>query len=111
MEPKNALVQQYRKYLAWDGVELEFARDALEAIAELALARGTGARALRAIIEEVMLDIMYEVPVPVRDGQVPGDGGGGAAPADAAAGRHARTGGASPRRRRADGGGAERRAS
>ncbi len=62
VEPKNALVQQYRKYLAWDGVELEFARDALEAIAELALARGTGARALRAIIEEVMLDIMYEVP-------------------------------------------------
>ncbi len=62
VEPKNALVQQYRKYLAWDGVELEFSRDALEAIAELALARGTGARALRAIIEEVMLDIMYEVP-------------------------------------------------
>ncbi len=47
---------------SWDGVELEFSRDALEAIAELALARGTGARALRAIIEEVMLDIMYEVP-------------------------------------------------
>jgi len=62
VEPKNALVQQYRKYLAWDGVELEFSRDALEAIAAQALARGTGARALRAIIEEVMLDIMYEVP-------------------------------------------------
>jgi len=62
VEPRNALVQQYRKYLAWDGVELEFSRDALEAIAEQALARGTGARALRAIIEEVMLDIMYEVP-------------------------------------------------
>ena len=62
VEPKNALVQQYRKYLEWDGVELEFAQDALEEIAEQALARGTGARALRTIIEEVMLDIMYEVP-------------------------------------------------
>jgi len=62
VEPKNALVQQYRKYLEWDGVELEFTQDALEEIAEQALARGTGARALRTIIEEVMLDIMYEVP-------------------------------------------------
>ncbi len=62
VEPRNALVQQYRKYLEWDGVELEFSQDALEAIAEQALARKTGARALRTIIEEVMLDIMYEVP-------------------------------------------------
>jgi ATP-dependent Clp protease ATP-binding subunit ClpX len=62
VEPKNALVQQYRKYLEWDGVELEFTQDALEEIAEQALKRGTGARALRTIIEEVMLDIMYEVP-------------------------------------------------
>jgi ATP-dependent Clp protease ATP-binding subunit ClpX len=62
VEPKNALVQQYRKYLKWDGVELEFTEEALEAIAELALARGTGARGLRTIIEEVMLDIMYEAP-------------------------------------------------
>jgi ATP-dependent Clp protease ATP-binding subunit ClpX len=62
VEPKNALVQQYRKYLEWDGVELEFTQDALEEIAQQALARGTGARALRTIIEEVMLDIMYEVP-------------------------------------------------
>jgi ATP-dependent Clp protease ATP-binding subunit ClpX len=62
VEPRNALVQQYRKYLEWDGVELEFTEDALEAIAEQALARKTGARALRTIIEEVMLDIMYEVP-------------------------------------------------
>jgi len=62
VEPRNALVQQYRKYLEWDGVELEFSQDALEAITEQALARKTGARALRTIIEEVMLDIMYEAP-------------------------------------------------
>jgi len=62
VEPRNALVQQYHKYLEWDGVELEFSQDALEAIAEQAIARRTGARALRTIIEEVMLDIMYEVP-------------------------------------------------
>ncbi len=69
VEPKNALVQQYRKYLEWDGVELEFTQDALEAIAEQAMARGTGARALRTIIEEVMLDIMYEVPSHDRKGK------------------------------------------
>ncbi len=62
VEPKNALVNQYRKYLEWDGVELEFSSDALEAIVEQSLDRGTGARALRTIIEEVMLDIMYEIP-------------------------------------------------
>jgi ATP-dependent Clp protease ATP-binding subunit ClpX len=62
VEPRNALVQQYRKYLQWDGVELEFSQDALDEIAEQALARKTGARALRTIIEEVMLDIMYEAP-------------------------------------------------
>jgi len=62
VEPKNALVQQYRKYLEWDGVDLEFTHDALEEIAQQALSRGTGARALRTIIEEVVLDIMYEVP-------------------------------------------------
>ncbi len=62
VEPRNALVQQYRRYLRWDGVELEFSQDALDEIAEQALARKTGARALRTIIEEVMLDIMYEAP-------------------------------------------------
>ncbi len=62
VEPKNALVHQYGRYLEWDGVELEFSQDALEAIAEQAIERRTGARALRTIIGEVMLAIMYGVP-------------------------------------------------
>jgi len=62
VEPKNALVKQYQKFFDYDGVELVFTEDALSAIAEEALKRGMGARALRAIIEEVMLNIMYEVP-------------------------------------------------
>lgn len=61
-EPRNALTRQYRKFLEYDGVELEFTPDALRAIAREALQRGTGARALRTIIEEVMLDIMYDAP-------------------------------------------------
>lgn len=61
-EPKNAIIRQYKKLLALDEVELEFDADALESIAERALKKGTGARALRAIIEEFMLDIMYEIP-------------------------------------------------
>ncbi len=61
-EPKNAIIRQYKKLLALDEVELEFDQDALEAIAERALKKETGARALRAIIEEFMLDIMYEIP-------------------------------------------------
>jgi ATP-dependent Clp protease ATP-binding subunit ClpX len=61
-EPRNALVKQYQKIFDWDGVELKFAEEALTAIADEALKRGTGARALRTIIEEVMLDIMYEIP-------------------------------------------------
>ena len=60
--PKNALVKQYQKLLAFDGVELEFSDDALEAITEIALARKTGARGLRAIIETAMMDIMFDVP-------------------------------------------------
>jgi ATP-dependent Clp protease ATP-binding subunit ClpX len=62
MEPKNALVKQYRKFFEFDGVELEFADDALEAVAEQALLRGTGARGLRAILEEVLLNVMYDLP-------------------------------------------------
>ena len=61
-EPKNAIIRQYQKLLAMDEVELSFDDGALEAIAELALEKKTGARALRAIIEEFMLDIMYEIP-------------------------------------------------
>ena len=61
-EPKNALVKQYRKFFDFDGVELEFAEDALEAVAEQSMLRGTGARGLRAILEEVLLNVMYDLP-------------------------------------------------
>ena len=62
VEPKNALVKQYTKIFEFDGVDLEVTPGALEAIADLALKRGTGARGLRAILEETLLDTMYEVP-------------------------------------------------
>ncbi|MBM9459377.1 ATP-dependent Clp protease ATP-binding subunit ClpX [Nocardioides sp. zg-536] len=61
-EPRNALVKQYQKLFELDGVELEFTEDAIAAIADKALERGTGARGLRAIIEEVLLYVMYDVP-------------------------------------------------
>ena len=61
-EPRNAIIRQYEKLLALDEVQLEMDEEALEAIAERALEKKTGARALRAIIEEFMLDIMYEIP-------------------------------------------------
>ncbi|MBO0870428.1 MAG: ATP-dependent Clp protease ATP-binding subunit ClpX, partial [Micromonosporaceae bacterium] len=61
-EPRNALVKQYQRLFELDGVELEFETDALEAIADQANLRGTGARGLRAIMEEVLLSVMYEVP-------------------------------------------------
>ncbi|GAA1340404.1 ATP-dependent Clp protease ATP-binding subunit ClpX [Arthrobacter roseus] len=61
-EPKNALIKQYQKMFALDGVELVFKPDALHAIAEQALARGTGARGLRAILEEVLLPVMFDLP-------------------------------------------------
>lgn len=60
--PKNAIVKQYTKLLAMDEVELKFEEDALNALADRAMERDIGARALRAIIEEIMLDIMYEIP-------------------------------------------------
>jgi len=62
VEPKNALIKQYAKFFEMDGVELVFSDDALEAIADQALLRTTGARGLRAILEEVLLDTMYELP-------------------------------------------------
>ncbi|HEQ0669734.1 TPA: ATP-dependent Clp protease ATP-binding subunit ClpX [Streptococcus pyogenes] len=61
-EPRNALVKQYQALLSYDGVELEFDKAALEAIATKAIERKTGARGLRSIIEETMLDIMFEIP-------------------------------------------------
>ena len=61
-EPKNALVKQYKKLFELDGVDLEFMDDAMQAIADEALRRNTGARGLRAIIEDIMLEVMYEVP-------------------------------------------------
>ncbi len=62
LEPKNALVKQYRKFFEFENVELEFTEDALTAVADQALLRGTGARGLRAILEEVLLNVMYDLP-------------------------------------------------
>ncbi|MDN5563173.1 ATP-dependent Clp protease ATP-binding subunit ClpX [Luteococcus japonicus] len=61
-EPRNALIKQFRKMFELDGVQLEFTDDAVEAIADKALERGTGARGLRSILEETLLDVMFEVP-------------------------------------------------
>ncbi|HZI37872.1 MAG TPA: ATP-dependent Clp protease ATP-binding subunit ClpX [Acidimicrobiia bacterium] len=61
-EPKNALAKQFQKFFQFDNVELEFTEDALGSIADQALLRGTGARGLRAILEEVLLNVMYELP-------------------------------------------------
>lgn len=81
-EPKNAILKQYKKLLELDEVKLEFSDEALAAIADKALERDTGARALRAIIEEFMLDIMYEIPkdknigkVTITDAYINGTGG------------------------------------
>ncbi|MHB9131804.1 MAG: ATP-dependent Clp protease ATP-binding subunit ClpX [Armatimonadota bacterium] len=61
-EPRNALIKQYQRILQWDGVELEVTPEALRAIAHQAMKRNTGARALRTIMEEIMLDVMYDIP-------------------------------------------------
>ena len=61
-EPKNALVKQYQKLLEYDQVELDFSREALEAVADVAVKRGIGARGLRAVLEEIMTNVMYDVP-------------------------------------------------
>ncbi|MEW6547126.1 MAG: ATP-dependent Clp protease ATP-binding subunit ClpX [Bacillota bacterium] len=62
LEPKNALVRQYKRMFELDGVELEFTDDAVRAVAQEAMKRNTGARGLRAILEEIMLDVMFDVP-------------------------------------------------
>lgn len=69
-EPKNALIKQYRKLLAMDGVKLEFTDPALKLIAKIAIKRHIGARALRAVIEEIMLDVMFEAPSRASSGKV-----------------------------------------
>jgi ATP-dependent Clp protease ATP-binding subunit ClpX len=70
IEPRNAILKQYQGLLAMDEVDLSFEPEALEAIAEKALEKKTGARALRAILEEIMLDIMYEIPKDDNIGRV-----------------------------------------
>ncbi len=70
MTPKNALVKQYQKFFELEDVELEFTSDALGAVADQALARGTGARGLRAILEEVLLGVMYDLPSRTDVGKV-----------------------------------------
>ena len=62
-EPKNSLVKQYKKIFSMDGVELIFKPDALKALADMATKRGTGARGLRSIMEEIMLEVMYDIPM------------------------------------------------
>ena len=62
VEPKNALLKQYKKFFEYDNVDLQFTDDAVQSIADQALLRGTGARGLRAILEEVLLDVMYDLP-------------------------------------------------
>ena len=61
-EPKNSLVKQYKKIFSMDGVELVFKNDALKTISDMALKRKTGARGLRSIMEEIMLEVMFDIP-------------------------------------------------
>ena len=70
VEPRNALVKQYQRLFEFEDIELEVTEEALEAIADQALLRGTGARGLRAILEEVLLDVMYELPGDDEAGRV-----------------------------------------
>ena len=69
VEPKNALVKQYKRTFSLDNIDLEFTDDALHAVADQALLRGTGARGLRAILEEVLLEVMYDLPSRTDIGQ------------------------------------------
>jgi ATP-dependent Clp protease ATP-binding subunit ClpX len=68
-QPKNAMVKQYQKFFRLEGAEVEFTPGALEKIAERALKRDTGARALRAVCEEIMLDLMYKLPEQSQGGK------------------------------------------
>ena len=61
-EPRNALIKQYERFFEMEGVQLEFTPDALQAVAAIAIKKGTGARALRSILENLMLDVMYDLP-------------------------------------------------
>jgi ATP-dependent Clp protease ATP-binding subunit ClpX len=61
-KPKNSLTKQYQKFFQMEGVKLKFSDEALEAVVRIAQRRGTGARALRSVMEEAMLNIMYEIP-------------------------------------------------
>ncbi|MFM8732300.1 MAG: ATP-dependent Clp protease ATP-binding subunit ClpX, partial [Phycisphaerales bacterium] len=61
-EPKNALIKQYQHMFSLEGARLEFTHDALELIADRALSRNTGARALRAVVDEIMIELMYHLP-------------------------------------------------
>ncbi|HEY0457421.1 MAG TPA: ATP-dependent Clp protease ATP-binding subunit ClpX, partial [Verrucomicrobiae bacterium] len=78
-EPKNALIKQYTKLMALEGVSLDFTQDALRELASVAFKKGTGARALRGILERLMLDIMFDVPssdivdIKITQGVVRGD--------------------------------------
>ncbi|GAA2419915.1 hypothetical protein GCM10010404_92910 [Nonomuraea africana] len=69
-EPRNALIKQYQRLFELDGVELEFTAGAVDALAEQALLRRTGARAARAVVEEVLLNVMFEVPSRAEVGRV-----------------------------------------
>ncbi|HOS04293.1 MAG TPA: ATP-dependent Clp protease ATP-binding subunit ClpX, partial [Candidatus Hydrogenedentes bacterium] len=62
VEPKNAIIRQYQKLFELEGVKLHFQDEAIEAVADLACSKDTGARGLRSILEDVMLDVMYEIP-------------------------------------------------
>ena len=61
-EPRNALIKQYRKLFAMEGIELEFAPDAIDLVIDRAMQRGTGARALRSIMENALTDLMFSIP-------------------------------------------------
>src|SRR5690606_404051 len=69
-EPKNAITKQYQKLFDMDGIELEFEPDALVEVARIALKKKTGARGLRAILEQTMLDVMYDIPTNEKIGKV-----------------------------------------